>query len=277
MSISFGPEAAFKCHARLRNKVMNPKSFLIGSITSTCLALATQTTALAGTDILHFFDHATFTNNGVVTNASGTVNARENTQGNADNETVSLSLKGLETNAPYTLQISTIDDTNLTSVSDFTTDSRGRANLSFRNLAIGKKLDHGQSPLPASMDPVSHLRSFAVFDTNTLTVLLSADLTAPNHLEYLIKRDLSTNGITATLRIQANNQSARVRVSARGLAATNDYYLVLNDGIVVTNTTDIHGRLELGSVLITPLDVLDLRSVSVWDTGNNVVVSTTLP
>src|SRR5215470_1226054 len=189
---------------------MTPKSFLIGSITSTCLALATQTTALAGTDILHFFDRATFTNNGVATNVSGTVNARENKQGNTDNETVSLSFKGLDTNAPYTLQISTIDDTNLTSVSDFITDSRGRANLNFRNLSNR----HGQLPLPAAMDPVSHLRSFAVLDTNTLAVLLTADLTAPNHLQYLIKRDLSTNGITATLRIQANNQNARVRLSA---------------------------------------------------------------
>src|SRR5262249_17426531 len=92
-------------------EIMTPKSFLIGSITSTCLALASQTTTLAGTDILHFFDHATFTNDGVATNASGTVNARENKQGNADNESVSLSLKGLNTNAPYTLQISTVDDT----------------------------------------------------------------------------------------------------------------------------------------------------------------------
>jgi hypothetical protein len=256
---------------------MNPKSFLIGSITSTCLALVTQTTALAGTDILHFFDHATFTNNGVTTNASGTVNARENTQGNADNETVSLSLKGLDTNAPYALQISTIEGTNLTSVSDFTTDNRGRANLNFRNLGTAQSLAHGKLPLPPAMDPVSHLRSFAVLDTNTLAVILSADLAAPNHLEYLIKRDLSTNGITATLRIQANNQNARIRVSARGLGATNDYYLVLNGGIVETNTADAHGRLELLSTLINPLDVLDLRSVSVWDTGNNVIVTTILP
>src|SRR5215475_285020 len=94
-------------------EIMTPKSFLIGSISFTCLAIASQTTALAGTDILHFFDHASFTNNGVATNISGTVIARENKQGNADNETVSLSFKGLDTNAPYTLQISKIDDTNL--------------------------------------------------------------------------------------------------------------------------------------------------------------------
>jgi hypothetical protein len=257
--------------------VMTPKSLLIGSITSTCLALATQTTALAGTDILHFLDHAPFTNNGVATNASGTVNARENKQGNADNESVTLSFKGLNTNAPYTLQISTVHDTNLTSVSDFTTDSLGRANLNFGNLGNGQGIGHGKLPLPTAMDPLSALRSFAVVDTNTLAVILSADLTVSNHLQYLIKRDLSTNGITATLRIQANNQNAHVRVSARGLAATNDYYLVLNGGIVQTNSTDAHGHLELGSTLLNPLDVLDLRSVAVWDTGNNVVVSTTLP
>jgi len=254
---------------------MTPKSFLIGSITSTCLALATQTTALAGTDILHFFIRSTLVNNGVATNASGTVSVRENKQGNAHNEAVSLTIKGLETNAPYTLQISTADDTNLISVSDFTTDSRGRANLNFGNLGDGT--GHGKLPLPTAMDPVSLLRSFAVLDTNTLAVPLSADLTVSNHLQYLIKRDLSTNGVTATLRIQANNQSARLSLSAHGLSATNDYFLVLNGGIVQTNSSDTHGRLEIRSSLANPLDVLDLRSVAVWDTGNNVVVSTTLP
>jgi hypothetical protein len=256
---------------------MTPKSFLITSITSTCLALANQTTALAGTDILHFFDRATLTNNGVATNVSGTVSVRENKQGNSDNESVTLALKGLDTNAPYTLQISTVDDTNLTSVSDFMTDSRGRANLNFRNLGNGQSMGHGKLPLPSAMDPVSVLRSFAIVDTNSLAVLLTGDLVVPNHFEYLIKRDLSAAGVNAILRIQANNQNARIRLSARGLAATNDYYLLLNGGIVQTNSTDAHGRLEISSALTNPLDILDLRSVALSDTASNIVVSTTLP
>jgi hypothetical protein len=256
---------------------MSSKSFLLCSITTTCLALATTNSALAGTDILHFFVRTAFTNDGVATNASGTVNARENKQGNADNQTVDLSFKGLNTNASYTLQISTFDDTNLTFVSDFTTDGRGRANFDFRDLGNGHGIGHGKLPLPSAMDPVSALRSFAVLDTNTQAVLLSTDLTVLNHLQYLIKRDLSTHGITATLRIQANNQSARLSVAARGLAATNDYLLVLNGGIVQTNTTDARGRLEMRTTLVNPPDILDLRSVIVSDTSSNVVLSTTLP
>jgi hypothetical protein len=258
--------------------MMYRKLFPFISITTTALALAiTSPSALAGTDILHFFDRTAFTSSGIVTNAFGTADARENKQGNADNESVSLSFKGLNTNAPYTLQISTVDDPNLTSVSDFTTDNRGRAALNFRALGSGKSLGKGKQPLPDAMDPTSELRSFAVLDTNTQTILLTADLTAPNHLQYLIKRDLSTNGITATLRIEANNQRARLSISARNLAATNDYFLVLNGGIVQTNSTDARGRLEMRTALVNPLDVLNLRTVTVWDNASNVVVSTTLP
>src|SRR5215469_13852048 len=155
--------------------MMYRKLLPLVSITTTGLALAiTSTSALAGTDILHFFDRAAFTNSGVVTNASGSADVRENTQGNADNESVSLSFKGLDTNTTYTLQISTVDDTNLTSVSNFTTDSRGRAALNFRELGNGNSLGHGKLPLPDSMDPTSQLRSFAVVDTNTQTILLTA-------------------------------------------------------------------------------------------------------
>ena len=182
----------------------------------------------------------------------------------------------METNAPYTLQISTVDDTNLTSVSDFTADARGGAKLNFRKLGNGNGLGHGNTPLPDAMDPVSELRTFAVLDTNAQAVL-TADLTAPNHLQYLIKRDLSTNDITATLRIQANTQTTRLRLSARGLPATNDFFLLLNGGVVQTNNTDARGRLEMGTALLKPIDILDLRSVVLSDTASNVVLSTTLP
>jgi len=231
---------------------------------------------MGGTDILHFFDSATFTNNGLATTASGSVSARQNRQGNADNESVKLSFKGLDTNAPYTLQISTVNDTNLTSVSDFTADARGRAKLDFSKLGNGNGLGHGNMPLPDAMDPVSELRTFAVVDTNAQAVL-TADLTASNHLQYLIKRDLSTNDITATLRIQANTQTSRLRLSARGLPASNDFLLVLNDSVVQTNSTDARGRLEMGTALLNPTDILDLRSVALSDTASNVVLSTTLP
>jgi len=251
--------------------LMTNKSILLGTVATTLLALAsTATTSLAaGTDILHFSDRANFSGDG---GASGTVFARENKQGKADNQSVSISLKGLDTNAPYTLLISTVDDTNLVSATDFTTDKRGKASLTLKKTGKG----NNKNALPDVMQPVAELRSFAVVNADTQTVA-TADLTAPTQLQYQIKRDLSTNDITATLRIQATTKKTKLRVSARGLPAASDFSLVLNDAVAATDTTDSHGKLEMATELVNPNDILDLRSVVVMDTSSNVVLSTTLP
>src|SRR5215472_10893521 len=112
-------------------KLMKRTSFRIGSITVLALATSATTACAAGTDILHFSDRANFTNNDASA-ASGTVIARENKQGHADNETVSLTFKGLDTNAPYTLQVMTADETNLADASTFTSDPKGKAKVNFR-------------------------------------------------------------------------------------------------------------------------------------------------
>jgi hypothetical protein len=235
------------------------------------VASTATTSQAAGTDILHFSDRANFSGDG---GASGTVFARENKQGKADNQSVSISLKGLDTNAPYTLLISTVDDTNLVSATDFTTDKRGKASLTFK--ITGKGNGNGKNALPEVMQPVAELRSFAVVNADTQTVA-TADLTAPTQLQYQIKRDLSTNDITATLRIQANTKKTKLRLSARGLPAASDFSLVLNGAVAQTDTTDSHGKLEMATELLNATDVLNLRSVEVVDTSSNVVLSTTLP
>jgi len=252
---------------------MSNKSILFGTVTTAMLALASTTTTslAAGTDILHFFDRADFSGDG---GASGTVFARENKQGKADNQSVSITLKGLDNNTPYTLLISTVDDTNLVSASDFTSDKKGKAKISLKK--TGKGNGNGKNALPDVMQPVAALRSLAVINADTQTVA-TADLTAPTQLQYQIKRDLSTNDITATLRLQATTKKTRLQLSARGLPATNDFYLVLNGGISQTNTVDSRGHLEMATELINPGDILDLRTVEVVDTSSNVVLSTTLP
>jgi len=64
---------------------------------------------------------------------------------------------------------------------------------------------------------------------------------------------------------------------ADGLTATNDYLLVLNGGIVQTNSADANGQLRIDSPLAVPTEILDLHSVALWDSASNVVLSTTLP
>jgi hypothetical protein len=255
---------------------MTRKLLLLGSTISALVLASLETTAVgAGTDILHFSDRAAFTNNGVVSSASGTVSARENKQGNADNETVDVALKKLDTNAPYSLLVTT-DDTNRVDVADFTTDKHGKATVNFRKLGNGHGVGHGNIELPAAMDPVVGLRTFTVVNADTNAVL-TADLTTPAQFQFLVKRDMSTNDIKATLSIQANNKKARLSLTARGLPGTNDYLLVLNGNIAQTNSANAHGHLEMAATLDNPADALDLKSVIVSDTASNIVLSTTLP
>lgn len=227
-----------------------------------------------GTDILHLFSHTAMTNNGVVTNASGSVEARQNEQGNANNQELDIRAKGLDTNTTYQLLAVVDDNSNATQVANFTTDAHGRVALLYRQFGQGHGLGHGRTPLPAALNPVSGVHELTIANSSTQAVL-TVDLTMPNRLEYLIKRDISSNSIDASLRIEATTKHAQLRLLASGLMPTNNYFLVLNGGIVDTNTSNAKGRLD---IRIAPTgNILDLQSVSLWDSASNVLVSTTLP
>jgi hypothetical protein len=229
-----------------------------------------------GTDILHLFVREGMTNTGVVTDASGLVRARQNEQGHANNQTLEIVAKGLDTNASYQLLAVVGDDTNLTLVTNFNSDAHGRLAVEYRDLGNGHGFGHGRLPLPALLDPVSQVRGLTIANVSTQAVL-TADLTVPDRLEYLVKRDLSTNAVDALLRVQANTHVTHFRLTASGLSPTTDYLLVLNGGVVQTNGTDGKGRLVIKSLLENPTDILRVRSMALWDSSSNVVLSTSLP
>jgi len=52
---------------------------------------------------------------------------------------------------------------------------------------------------------------------------------------------------------------------------------VLNGGIVQTNRSGAKGRLMISSWLQNPTDILDVRSLALWDSASNIVLSTKLP
>src|ERR1051326_2840025 len=74
-----------------------------------------------GTDILHLQVGVTMTNTGVETNASGRVTAQQNIQGNANIQRFDVAVKGLATNSIYWLYAASVDETNLSPVTSFTT------------------------------------------------------------------------------------------------------------------------------------------------------------
>jgi hypothetical protein len=266
------------------NTFMKPKSsvcFFVGTGAAILAAASLWADPPAGphrhgTDILHFFVHTTMNNEGVTHSAAGRVDAGRNQQGHADNQRLRVTLRGLDANAAYQLLALVNEDTNLTTVAEFSTDNRGRAALDYRSLGNGRSHGHGKSLLPEFLDPVSNIRELDVFNSNTQAVL-SADLTLPDRLQYLIKRDLSTNDAGALLRIKATTRQTQFRLIADGLDPQADYWLVLNGGIVQTNRTDDRGRLRVTSLLLHPTAILDVRSLGLWDTASNVVLYTELP
>jgi hypothetical protein len=226
-----------------------------------------------GTDILHFTIHEAMTNNGVEPSATGTVQASQVEQGNANNQKLDVTASGLTPGASYSLFVSTIDNTTPTNVLDFTTDAKGKTALHFTSLGNGHGGGKKSNPLP--VDSVSHLLEVDIVDTNAQAVL-TGDITAPQSLKYLIKRDLSTNGVSSTLQLKSTTSKTQFSLDTSGLTPTNDYVLVFNGTAVQTNTADANGNLKITSAP-TPTNILDLQSVALTDTSANVIVSTTLP
>jgi len=258
---------------------MTMKSIKFTRVFTLILALAATASRAAdkdGTDILHFFTRTAMTNAGVITNASGSVDVRKNQQGNASHQDLAITVKGLDANTTYQLLALVNEDTNLTQVAGFTTDIKGRAALRYRDFGNGQGMGHGRLALPSALNPVNLIRKLAIFNSSPQAVL-SADLTTPNRLQYLIKRDLDTNGVDSLLRIKATVKETQFRLTASGLLRTNDYLLVLNGSVVQTNTTNAKGQLAIKSLMQSPGDILDVRTVALRDSASNSVLTTTLP
>jgi hypothetical protein len=258
-------------------KFLTKKSHSILALAALGMAATTllASSGLHGTDILHLFSRKAMTNLGLEVKAMGSVDLRQNRQGSVDHQTLDIRVRGLGTNATYWLGALIDGGDSYTQVAEFTTDHHGRATLHYRKLVAGQTLGHDKLPLPAVLDPVSSVDGLAIYNTSSQSVL-HADLTTPDRLTYLIKRDLSTTNVGATLRLKSDAHKGEFRLLADGLAANTDYYLVLNGTIVETNAASAKGRLDIRN-RYQANNLLGLGSVQLRDTASHVVVSTSLP
>jgi len=237
---------------------------------------APATATAAGTDVLHFSVIKAMADNNVEPGADGVVAATQKKQGNADNQTLDIMVTGLGKNTAYALVASVDNDTNLTSVAEFVTDKKGEAAISYRNLGKGKGGGKNSDALPLALNPVSQIRAVGIVNSNLQTVL-TADLTAPDKLQYQVKRDLSNGAIKGTLQIQATTSQTHFKLSSTGLAANTDYLIALNGGVIQTNNTGAKSTLNINTLTGTPPAILDLRTVEVWGASSNVVLHADLP
>jgi len=258
---------------------MKTNSRLIGSIIGiTAFALVAAAHA-GGTDILHLTLQETMSNTGVETNAAGNVALTQNLQGRANKQLLSVQVTGLTSNSTYVL-FAGILDTNLTAVTNFSTDDSGNATLQYG--APGRGRNTNNAPVPDVLNPLRDVWSLAVgtIVTNVLSVdtniVLSADLSAAQQFQYLVKRDISSTNVTANIRIKANPAQAQFRLNASRLSPSTGYILAVNDAFNQTLTSDANGRLNF-TTNPDPTQILGVHSVALWDSASNVVVSATLP
>ena len=255
-------------------------------ITASLLLIPSHAKAAAGgTSILHLAIRDTMTNTGVNTNAAGRVDAKQNKQGRSNVQQLDISASNLGPNAPYQLLALLGDDTNSTAVANLTSDAGGKIAVRYRRVDAGNSSGHshlgrGKSALPDALNPLSNIRGLHIQDAGN-QVVLAADFGAPDKFEYLVKRPLTNDGFdtnaAGTLRIKGNLNQATLRVVASNLETNAAYLLVLNGSINETNTTDANGKLTVTTSLLTPADILGLRTLSISDSASNSILSAKLP
>jgi hypothetical protein len=231
-----------------------------------------------GTSILHLTVESAMSGSGVDADASGSVSADTKIQGGAEKQSLEIEVEDLDTNATYSLQAKIGDDTNLVEVATFQTDAAGSAAIRYAKQGQGKAKGK-PGVLPAVLDPVSDIRELAVVNVST-QVVMSADLTDPSKLQYLVKRAMDNDGLdndaAASLRIKSNGVSDQFRLRASGLDPSAVYYLSINGSLTET-MSDANGALDLSELPDGSPSVLDIHDLAVLNSISNSVLSIALP
>jgi hypothetical protein len=246
------------------------RSLLVGGVT--VLAVTTAFAARQGTEVIHYSVRVAMTNDGVEPGASGSVQATEAIAGNADQQTLSVTAKGLTPGTGYSL-LATSNGTP-TDLDDFTTDSKGRATLSFSTSGHGKK-NLGSPPTPVTL--VSEVD--IVNNSSNSQAVLTADLINPASLKYSVKKSATTtNGVSGTINLTSSNKGAKLGLTASGLSPGADYILTFTGNPVQTNTASAKGDLKLSTAgTTTNMNILDLNEVDLEDTNSVTVWSISIP
>ena len=244
-------------------KKINKLVLVAGVAALAVTTLFAKSSSKQGTEMVHFSVHINMTNNGVEPTASGTVQATEAMQGNSDHETLNVTAKGLTPNTPYSLFVTTTATGTSTNLDDFTTDKKGAAKLSFQNNGGSKKT----TPLPPEIGPLSGLTEVDIVNSNTV-VVLAASSGEVTQIQYMVKKDITSNNVPATINVSASTKSAKFNLTASGLTPSTDYILVLNGSPVQTNTATAKGGLKINSAP-APADILSLNSVALTDTSSS--------
>lgn len=259
------------------NMKQNLLILAVAAMAVTSLRAASTNSPNWGTDILHYSVREHFTGD---SNASAVVDFQSKTQGKADHQKFNLTARGLAPNATYSLLSLQDDDTEPGEATQFTTDAKGNAKLRFKSNGNGNGNGNGKGnqSLPGELLPLTTLSNLTIVDLVTTQAVMTADLSSPDRLSYLVKRKLQgANGESALLMIKGTQAKTHFNLKAVNLSPTNDYSLAINETPVQTYQTDASGRLRINALTQPITSPLEIEKVQLLDVSSNVVFSTELP
>jgi hypothetical protein len=236
-----------------------------------------------GTDILHFSATETMIKADPASEATGKVLLRHNAQGKVIVQNLDIAVQDLAPETEYFVFATLVDSTSV-QVGALTTDDQGSAKLRFSkvtHLGNGKsnKPGKGVTALPEILSDLPAVRELSIASQvlpettpPTYTDVLVADLSQPDKLQYLVKRDVSTDDVRATVQVMVNPSKAQFRMSARNLSPSTSYWVAANtyvtpEFVTTEVTTDTKGRLEVRTAMEPLTEVLNLHEWQLWGTA----------
>ena len=263
--------------------------WLAGCLVVAALA-APSSLAAQGKNVLHLTLRTGFEPSADLGNpdpgAEGSLDLKLRQQGHADVQKLRLEVGHLTPTTEYTLWV--LRDAMEDEVQRFVTDAKGEASLKLMHLG------HGNNPAKKfhdALDPLTDVLTLQVRTADGTVVVLGADLSDPDWLQYLVKRQLDSevpgSNAEGTLFLKEHGSKVLFRLRAANLDVdpSADYTLAINCtdvatltcAYVETFTADAEGRLDIKGLPGTPPAPFDMTDLALVDAGNQVVLSTDLP
>jgi hypothetical protein len=206
---------------------------------------------------------------------TGAVRLQWNEQEKASLQKFDLEAKGLEPSTDYFLVATTDEEAKV--IQRVKSDGKGRLSISY--MAKGQGEGGGKKAFPSGLAPLTEIRAMSL--QKGPDVIAAAIISTSPEFEYLVKRRLTQADTNSTamgvISLKANANEVNFRLRAKGLSAGQTYQLALNAVVVQTVSADALGQVTIEGWPASAPAILDLRTLSLLDASNAVVLGTALP
>jgi hypothetical protein len=207
-----------------------------------------------------------------VTEPTGEVTVKMNTQGSTSDQQIQISLAHLNPNTPYALVALVGEDTNGVSITNFVSSQKGSFNIVYMKNGNNRTT----RPLPDALNPLCNVTELDIVAVGP-EVILRGILTNPDAGQYEVKGAMTNPGLVpdaaGTLLIKATAQTVQFQLKATGLTPSTNYRLVVNDTIGLPVLSSSTGKLTVTNLPVGSPEVLEIQSVALADnTGTNAVL-----